>query len=350
MLAEAKHSILYIDDEPDNITAFRAIFRRFYAVFSATSGEAALMWLRENPVDLIISDQRMPHMTGVEFFERVRDEFPDPVRIILTGYSDVATIVDAINKGKVYHYITKPWKMEEMKIILDNALESYALKIKANRLETERNALLLQAAQQEAAAARSRFEVLQTQVNPHFLFNCMNVLNSLIGSDPARAQEFTTQFCKVYRRVLEQEAAQLIPLRQELEFLESYVFLQKMRFEGALHIQIEVPDERSSQVLVPPFALQLLVENAIKHNIAAESLPLTVRVELAADGFLLVRNRLQPRNSPAVGTGIGLKNLTERYQLLTGKTPTFGPENGEFVARLPLVQPSKLVNPKSKIA
>lgn len=111
-----------------------------------------------------------------------------------------------------------------------------------------------------------------------------------------------------------------------------------MRFEGALHIEIEVPDSRAAQVWVPPFALQLLVENAIKHNIAAESLPLSIHVELADDGFLLVRNPLQPRNSPAAGTGIGLKNLTERYQLLTGRTPTFGPENGEFVARLPVLR------------
>lgn len=331
---ETKHTILYIDDEPDNLLAFKAVFRRHYTIYSVQSAEEAIQTLKQHQIDLIISDQRMPRMTGVEFFEKIRSDFPDAIRMILTGYSDVQAIVDAINKGKVYHYITKPWKMEELKVIMDNALETYMLKVKNRALQAENSDLLLKTTQQEKAAIQSQFEALKNQVNPHFLFNSMNVLSSLIAANPPKAIEFTNQFSKVYRTLLERGSELIIPLKQELDFVESFLFLQKMRFDN-LEVKFNIPPKNLTDCL-PPFALQLLVENAIKHNIISEEKPLKINV-FWDDDFLVISNNLQPRGSLAESTGIGLKNLNARYEMITPQRPTFSKVGPDFIARIPLI-------------
>ncbi|MFN8354171.1 MAG: response regulator [Spirosomataceae bacterium] len=328
------YSILYIDDEPDNLLAFKAVFRRHYAIFAAQSGYEALAILQTQQVDLIISDQRMPRMTGVEFFERIHDDYPDAIRMILTGYSDVQAIVDAINKGKVYHYITKPWKMEELKVIMDNALEAYTLKVKNKALAIQNSELRLKTAQQEKVAIQSQFEALKNQVNPHFLFNSMNVLASLIAYDAPKAIEFTNQFAKVYRTLLERGSELVITLKQELDFVTSFLFLQQMRFEQ-LDVTFAISD-KYLQTCVPPFALQLLIENAIKHNVISEEKPLKITVFTDED-YLVVSNPLQLRGNVPDSTGIGLKNLTARYEIFSSQVPTFGKVGNEYIARLPLI-------------
>jgi sensor histidine kinase YesM len=330
------YTILYLDDEPDNLLAFKAVFRRQYNILTAQNAEEGLRMLRSHSVDLIISDQRMPHTTGVAFFEQILDEFPEPIRMILTGYSDIQAIVDAINKGKVYHYITKPWKMEELKVIMDNALETYSLKRQNRQLEEERNTLLVKATQQEKAHLLAQFETLKNQISPHFLFNSMNALASLIASNPPQAIAFTGHFSKVYRTMLEIGSETLISLREELEFVKSFVFLQQMRFAENLRVQITIPNECLNDCL-PPFALQLLVENAIKHNVISDDKPLKINIFIE-DEWLIVRNNLQRRGTAEPSTGIGLKNLMARYAYLTSQTPVFGEVGADYVARVPLIQ------------
>jgi adenylate cyclase len=120
-------SILYVDDEPHNLTTFKATFRRKYRIFTAGGGEEGLEILRKEEIPLVISDQRMPGMTGVEFLERVAREFPNTMRIILTGYSDVEAIIRAINRGAIFRYITKPWAETELQMTIENARQVYAL-------------------------------------------------------------------------------------------------------------------------------------------------------------------------------------------------------------------------------
>ena len=332
------HNILYVDDDADNLTAFKAMFRRHYSVFCANGAEEAIEILSKQPVDLIISDQRMPKMTGVEFFEKILDSHPDPVRIILTGYSDVQAIIDAINRGKVWHYTTKPWKMAEMKALLDRGLEYYSLKIRAQRLEVEKNALALHAAREEAAGLRSRFEALLNQVHPHFLFNCLNILHSLIGADPQKAREFAARFARLYRTVLERGNEGLIPLQSEMNFVDDYLYLQKVRFDNTLLVDIALTTHvLRPEILLPPFAVQLSLENAIKHNIVSEDQPLHIRLYI--DGaFLVVENTLQRRRQPVESTGLGLRNLRERYQMLVGQEPRVAEHDGVFRVYLPLVE------------
>lgn len=334
---ENRYNILCVDDEEDNLLVFRSFFRRYYNVFIAQSGQEALELLKNQAIDLIVSDQRMPRMTGVELFEHIREEHPDIIRIILTGYSDIQAVINAINKGKVYHYATKPWDGDELKNILDRALEAYTLKQLNRRLVEENMDLLLRTERQEKANILSQFELLKSQINPHFLFNSMNILAALIPENKALAVEFTNRFSKVYRKLLELREQTLIELEQELDFAESYLFLQKMRFADSLHVETEVPETVRRQCL-PPFTLQILLENAVKHNIVSAAQPLYIRIAMASDGRLEVRNNLQRRGTPAESTRFGLEILKTRYQLITNEPVEFVQTERDFTVRVPLIE------------
>ena len=133
-IKKTSHPILYIDDEEDNLTVFNAAFRRNYEVHLAISGHKGLEIMKKHNIHLVITDQRMPEMTGIEFLEKIISHYPDCIRMVLTGFSDVEAIIQAINKGRVYHYITKPWNKEEFKITMDRALEAYNLKLQNKKL------------------------------------------------------------------------------------------------------------------------------------------------------------------------------------------------------------------------
>jgi response regulator RpfG family c-di-GMP phosphodiesterase len=125
-----KIGILYVDDEANNLTSFKATFRNSFAVFTALSAEEGRKILeeKEDEIHIIITDQRMPGMTGVEFLASIVEKFPDPIRILLTGYSDIQAVIDAVNKGKIYYYINKPWDEQNLRIILEKAYEVYDLR------------------------------------------------------------------------------------------------------------------------------------------------------------------------------------------------------------------------------
>jgi len=129
-MADKKISVLYVDDEENNLFSFKAVFRVKYQVYTAISGDEALKILGEKPIEIIITDQRMPNMTGVEFLEKVIEKFPDPMRLLLTGYADMNAVVDAVNKGKIFHYLSKPWNEDELDITINRAYEAYLHKEK----------------------------------------------------------------------------------------------------------------------------------------------------------------------------------------------------------------------------
>ena len=124
-----KITILYVDDELNNLVSFKAVFRIKYNIYTAISGEEAISILKNKAVHIIITDQRMPNMTGVEFLESIIEEHPDPIRILLTGYADMNAVIDAINKGKIFHYLNKPWNEEELDIAITRAYEVYRQKM-----------------------------------------------------------------------------------------------------------------------------------------------------------------------------------------------------------------------------
>jgi len=129
--------ILYIDDEQDNLTVFYSTFRRNFKVHLANSGQEGLEIMKKHSIHLVIADQRMPEMTGIEFLEKIKLKFPDCIRMVLTGFTDVEAIIQAINKGRVYRYVTKPWNKDELKLTIERALETYNLKQQNRQLYTD---------------------------------------------------------------------------------------------------------------------------------------------------------------------------------------------------------------------
>jgi len=334
------NNVLYVDDEMQNLISFRASFRKNYNIHIAQSGKEAIDILRNHHIDLILSDQRMPEMTGVELFEQILPQFPDPIRIIITGYSDIQSVINAINKGKVYYYITKPWNAEELKLIMDHALESYQLRRENKALLQEKNELLLRSERQEKENILSQFETLKNQVNPHFLFNCLNALALLVHDAPHTAETFISKLTKVYRYVLDFRDKILVPLEEELLFLSNYFYLQKIRFETNLNLHQDIPPIYLSHQ-IPPLTLQLLVENAIKHNIISRTQPLTIEI-FVEDDFLVVKNNLQFRKEKEDSTGIGIQNLSKRYQYLCEPQPTFHHTEEFYIAKVPLIKEGEI--------
>lgn len=314
-------TILYVDDESDNLVSFKAVFRRQYNILTAQSAKEALDILSREAVSLVISDQRMPKMTGVELFEQIKDLYPDTIRMVLTGYSDMQAIIDAINKGNVYQYVSKPWQADELKVVIQNALETHDLRRRNRELETQN--------------IMAQFEILKNQIQPHFLFNSMNILRSLIDTAPDKAKEFATQFSKLYRSVLGLKDQLLIDLEEELAFIESYMFMQKMRFADSLEIALDIPPDRMNST-IPPFALQILLENAIKHNIISEEQPLKIKVSVEGD-CLKIENNLQARGYVEDSTGTGLANLRARYALIGDLPLSIEEDQHLFIVRIPLI-------------
>lgn len=195
----------------------------------------------------------------------------------------------------------------------------------------------------EKELALIRFEVLKSQINPHFLFNSLNVLSGLIRKDVAKAQLFIDEFSMVYRYVLETIEKQVVSLSDELGFMHSYMFLQQIRYGEHLILQVNIPSQQL-QKLMPPLSLQLVLENAIKHNEISQAKPLKIAIS-CEDGFLLVKNVLQPKFSSGKSTGMGQKNLFKRYQLLHDEVPTFTVENSYYIAKLPLIDNDEYENP-----
>jgi len=130
-------NVLYVDDERHNLIAFKASFRRDFNVFIAESADEGIEVLKQNQIHVILSDQRMPKTTGIEFFESILALHPDPIRILITGYTDINAVIDAINRGQVYKYLTKPWHEQEIKIFIDKAYEVYMLRKENVELTTK---------------------------------------------------------------------------------------------------------------------------------------------------------------------------------------------------------------------
>ena len=181
----------------------------------------------------------------------------------------------------------------------------------------------------------SRYESLKNQVNPHFLFNSLNALSQLVYEDQAVAVKFIKKLSDVYRYVLDIREKEVVKLSDELAFLEAYVFLQKIRFEENLKININLP--HNAEAMIAPLSLQILVENAIKHNIISADEPLQINVYLEEDNFIVVKNNVQIKNIREPSSGIGLSNIKSRYEYLTPKPVEVLPGAHEFLVKIPVL-------------
>lgn len=186
-----------------------------------------------------------------------------------------------------------------------------------------------------AGTANAKFESLKNQIDPHFLFNSLNVLSSLIEENPENAQRFTTSLSKIYRYVLEQKDKELVTVTEELAFAKTYMNLLKMRFENS--ITFEIPNSfDNSEAKVVPLSLQLLLENCIKHNIVSEQKPLHIKIFIK-DGYLIVQNDLQKKEVLQDRRGVGLQNIVSRYAILTQRKVLIDESVGVFKVQLPIL-------------
>ncbi len=183
---------------------------------------------------------------------------------------------------------------------------------------------------------KAELNALKTQVNPHFLFNNLNTLASVIPEDPKLAVDFVQQLSKLYRHILEVKDEQSILLREELDVLKAYAFLLQTRFGNNLDVVINVPHEKLNKKIVP-LSLQILMENAIKHNIVSSDKPLKIEVS-AVNGKLIVSNNLQKKNQVNESTGIGLDNIRNRYKLLGNGQVEVNESGSNFTVSIPLIE------------
>jgi cytochrome b subunit of formate dehydrogenase len=182
----------------------------------------------------------------------------------------------------------------------------------------------------------AQLDALRTQVNPHFLFNNLNTLVSLIPENQKHAVDFVKQLSKVYRHILDVKEEKSILLKDELEVLKAYAFLLQTRFGNNLQVNINVPDEKLHKKIVP-LSLQLLMENAIKHNIVSADKPLEINI-FAENGSLVVTNNLQMKKQITESTGIGLDNIRNRYKLLGDKPVKVTETETNFTVSIPLIE------------
>jgi len=186
-----------------------------------------------------------------------------------------------------------------------------------------------------AKTASAQFDALKNQLDPHFLFNSLNVLTSLIEENPPAATKFTTSLSKVYRYVLEQKNKELVTVEEELKFAQLYMSLLKMRFEDS--IQFTAPENVSNpEAKVVPLSLQLLLENAVKHNQVTPSKKLHITI-FEKNGNLVVQNNLQPKNVLRESSGVGLQNIYQRYGLLTKRQVMVEKSKTEFIVTIPML-------------
>ncbi len=186
-----------------------------------------------------------------------------------------------------------------------------------------------------AGTASAQFESLKNQIDPHFLFNSLNVLSSLIEENPESAQKFTTSLSKVYRYVLEQKDKELVSVAEELKFAKTYMNLLKMRFENS--ITFEIPEGfDNEEAKVVPLSLQLLLENCIKHNVVSEAKPLHVKISIE-NNQLVVTNNLQKKEVLSDRKGVGLQNIVNRYGILTKRKVLVEENEKEFKVFLPIL-------------
>ncbi len=186
-----------------------------------------------------------------------------------------------------------------------------------------------------AGTANAKFESLKNQIDPHFLFNSLNVLSSLIEENPDNAQRFTTSLSKVYRYVLEQKDKELVSVEEELSFAKTYMNLLKMRFENSL--TYEIPTEQlDAEAKVVPLSLQLLLENVVKHNVVSEQKPLHIKIFIEKD-YLVIQNNFQKKEVLSDRQGVGLQNIINRYGIISKRKVLIEQNENYFSVKIPIL-------------
>jgi len=250
-------------------------------------------------------------------------------RIIMIGYSALSIFGALDILGGVFNLFPwspgwYPWGILILVLVLQYNTQ-YRLKKFSSDLENSRSQLI-----------ESRFEILKNQINPHFLFNSLNTLSSLIFIDREQAATFVRDLSKVYRFILETRDKERIALDEELKILDAYIYLVQTRFKESLKINIQEAGIQNHKEIAP-LCLQMLIENAIKHNVTSKGKPLLINIHFESDKYVIVENNLQPKSTTEYSSRIGLKNITSRYAYLTRLPVIIEETNEKFTVKIPLL-------------
>lgn len=268
-MSSEKIRVLYLDDEEHNLISFKAAFRRDFEVFTTTEAGEAVSILNENDIHIVISDQKMPNLSGVEFFELIIPDFPDPIRILLTGYADIEAVIDAINKGQVYRYIAKPWDEQELRMTITNAHELYvnkhALKKKNEELQkaySELEKFIYSASHDLRAPLVSilgilkltRLEQIDGKAGEYF-----QMIERMVG----KLDVFVQNIISYYQNLKQGELISSINFDLLLdEIFEHYRF-----YEGADNVQLIREIDQSVDVKLDELRLKMILNNLISNSI-----------------------------------------------------------------------------------
>ena len=194
----------------------------------------------------------------------------------------------------------------------------------------------LEAEELKRVNTQAQLQLIKNQVNPHFLFNNLNVLSGMVMKENPDANKFIEEFAKVYRHILNSQDKELIPLATELEFIKPYIFLLEKRFPESISVTLDIEQKYLQQYIVPA-ALQMLVENATKHNVLSKAKPLEITIAVNKNGDLFVKNNLQAKPQAEDSMQVGLKNIQQRYAIITGKNIDIVKDGNSFTVTLPLI-------------
>ena len=265
--------------------------------------------------------------------------------LIATTFATFPIILSAILFSDM---VLKPWmncpvRPEEMYVELTQG-QVFAWLIIAARL-VRLNSLHAKQLEQDKAMMQkellqSQFHNLKNQINPHFLFNSFSVLQSLIETDPAKASEFLSKLSSMYRYILENKEEGMSSVQKELDMLQVYLYLLKTRHEDSLEVNVRI-EEQYYQAFVPTLSLQMLVENAVKHNLFSKKQPLMIHIYIE-DNFLVVRNTVKRKGSEVVSTKVGLENIRSQYQLQSDKPVMVIEDDEFFTVKIPVLSRLKL--------
>ncbi|TKT93594.1 histidine kinase [Dyadobacter frigoris] len=259
--------------------------------------------------------------------------------VFVTSYTITFLIEFLVRQSFSLDNIPWEWLMVHTKLPMQiSVIIAFLLISRSFLLEWKKSAI--EAEQLKTQQYAQQYQTLKDQLNPHFLFNSLNVLSNLVYENPDTAARFIRQLSKIYRYVLEVQQEKLVKLSSEMEFAENFLSLQKIRFEEGLQYKINV--NLKTDFYLPPLSLQMLLENAIKHNIASMANPLFIEILLEGKQ-LIVKNNLQLKSSLSEeSTGIGLSNIRKRYELLNNDQVLIEETNDFFIVKLPLLENPQL--------
>jgi two-component system sensor histidine kinase/response regulator len=335
-----KIKILYVDDEANNLTAFQASFRRTYEIYTATSAAEGINILNENQVNVIIADQRMPVTTGVEFFNIVRAAFPDPIRILLTGYSDIEAVINAVNKGEIYRYIQKPWNEFDLQTAIQNAYEIYAtrqqLKNKIHELEKandELNRFVYSTSHDLRSPLASVMGILNLAKMEASVVDPNNYLG-MIESCVKRMDAFILKIIEYYKSIRVEEDSTAVQFDQLLDDAVEMCRMQNPNID--FQININQPVEYRGDIFRLAVILNNLISNAVKYQKPDERNPVVkldvdvtaaeVVIRIEDNGIGILHEHLNNifkiffrSNHSVDGLGIGLYIVKEALTRIGGE-------------------------------